>query len=951
MPPFDAMDCRFSPALTARPLLSSSSSLSQGLGLGFGTNASVRIPAKPAQLALCIRSALQEEEGKKHVQVLNTTTVFKVAGVAATIAALIFTLPTTGPRRGKAHEKAPTKESEKLKDSETGKRRSKTTTKIAPMPLEERFQWTQGLPLVKEKIAYTDVLDLHQEGKVKHIIKHPLPALKNRPQVVFVVLDDDRVVRAMLPSLDRDQRFWSCWKEMKLESSVMNAFTPPPPVPEAPWKEINLPFWSQVDTKTMKKEQPKQQKRKQGPTPRVQKSAVSARIEQLEKARKDLERARTTRDAQLKNQKLQQIQAEKDEKTRALQQKEMAEKKKKLAEAKQAKSEKLVQQQLAARTWDNFWYSASRSEGFRFVLGLFFFWLFYQTVVLGVKKRRKDYEDRLKIEKAEEEERKKMEEWEDELDTAEATTTTEAWKTDIASDEEKRRKDEVEQNPQVQMGLRFMRSGARVRRARGKRPPRYLDLGADVKFEDVAGLGDIRKELEEIVDFFTYKEKYLRRGSKIPSGILLCGEPGTGKTLLAKAVAGEAGVNFFSISASQFVEIYVGVGASRVRALYQEARENAPAVVFIDELDAVGRQRGLIGGSGGQERDATLNQLLTCLDGFEGKGDVITIAATNRVDILDSALVRPGRFDRKIYIPKPGARGRAEILSVHAKNKPMADDIDFNAVADVTDGMVGAQLANLLDVAALNVLRDGRTEITTDDLLDAAQLEEGGHPDPRPRSEELWHKMALNEASMAVAAANFPDFNNIQLLTIIPRMGEDKGAVRVQMDYIKFETSSLSRQGVMDYITLQLAPRAADEIWFGCEQMCTIWADQYNQARKVARYYVFCGLSDCKDIYGMFHCWSELERYYEVDVEAKKILEACYSRAMKIMEKNQVLVKELVNILLDTKVVKKEQFWKLVEQHGSFEEFRPHLVDIRNKKLEEFREQMFGKKKAAQLPS
>eukprot|EP00250_Pteridium_aquilinum_P005516 c15598_g1_i1 orf=665-3499(-) len=944
------MDYRVSLALTTGPTFSFSKALSPGLGLGFGNNASAGFPAKPARLALCIRNALQEEEGKKHAPVLSTSTVFKVAGVAATMAALIFTLPLpTSTRKGKEHgaqEKA--MEVGKLKDTEVGKKQRKETGKIM-MPLEERVQWTQGLPMVKEKIAYTSILDLHQEGRVKHIIKHPHPVLRNRPQVVLLVLDDDRVVRSVLPAFDRDKRFWSSWKTLKLESSVINAFTPPAPKPEAPWKGLNVPFWTQAQTKPLKKEPPKpQQKKKQGTTPKVQKSAASARIEQLEKARKELERARAAREAQFKNQNLQQAEAEKTSKLRALQQKQLEEKRKKLAEAKQARSEKLVQQQQATQSWDRFWDKAARSEGFRFLLGVLFFWLFYQTVVLGVKKKRKDYEDRLKIEKAEEEERKKMEDWEFEADAVEAASTTKGWKSE--SEDEKKQKEEEEQNLQLQMGLRFMRSGARVRRAKGKRPPKYLDLGADVRFEDVAGLGEIRRELEEIVDFFKYKEKYIRRGSKIPSGILLCGEPGTGKTLLAKAVAGEAGVNFFSISASQFVEIYVGVGASRVRALYQEAKENAPAVVFIDELDAVGRQRGLIGGSGGQERDATLNQLLTCLDGFEGKGDVITVAATNRVDILDTALVRPGRFDRKIFIPKPSIRGRIEILKVHARNKPMADDIDYDAIGSATEDMVGAQLANLLDVAALNVLREGRTEITTDDLLDAASLEEGGHADLRPRSRELWHKMALNEAALAVAAANFADFNDLQLMSIIPRSGEDKGAVRAKLDLMKFETSSLSRQGALDYITLQLAPRAADELVHGRDQMCTIWTDHYNNARRVARYYVFCGLSDRKEIYGMFHCWSELDRYYEVDRETQRILEACYTRAQKIIEKNQILLKELTELLIDIKIVRKEDFWKLAEQYGNFEELPPHLTDVRRKKLEEFREQMFMEKRAV-LPS
>ncbi|KAJ6415948.1 hypothetical protein OIU84_004690, partial [Salix udensis] len=344
------------------------------------------------------------------------------------------------------------------------------------------------------------------------------------------------------------------------------------------------------------------------------------------------------------------------------------------------------------------WANLAQDSNVTTLLGLVFFVIFYRTVVLSYRKQKKDYEDRLKIEKAEAEERKKMRELEREMMGIEE------------EEEDESVPGKAEKNPYLKMAIQFMKSGARVRRAHNKRLPQYLERGVDVKFSDVAGLGKIRLELEEIVKFFTHGEMYRRRGVKIPGGILLCGPPGVGKTLLAKAVAGEAGVNFFSISASQFVEIYVGVGASRVRALYQEAKENAPSVVFIDELDAVGRERGLIKGSGGQERDATLNQLLVSLDGFEGRGEVITIASTNRPDILDPALVRPGRFDRKIFIPKPGVIGRMEILKVHARKKPMADDVDYMAVASMTDGMVGAELANIIEVAAINMMRDGRTE-------------------------------------------------------------------------------------------------------------------------------------------------------------------------------------------------------------------------------------------------
>ncbi|CAL1381416.1 unnamed protein product [Linum trigynum] len=271
--------------------------------------------------------------------------------------------------------------------------------------------------------------------------------------------------------------------------------------------------------------------------------------------------------------------------------------------------------------------------------------------------------------------------------------------------------------------------------------------------------------------FFTLGEMYRRRGVKIPGGILLCGSPSVGKTQLSKVVAGEAGVTFFSTSASQVVEICIGVGASRVRSLNQEARENAPSLVFIEGLDVVGRERGLINGSGGQERNATLNQLLVCLEGFEGRGDVITIAATNRQDILDPALVRPGRIDRKIYIPRPGRIACMEILKVHASKKPMAEDVDYMAVASMTDGMVGVELANIIEVAAINMMRDGRNEITTDDFLQAAQIEERGMLDRKDRSTKTWKKVAINEAAMAVVSLTFLDFRDIEFATISPRAG------------------------------------------------------------------------------------------------------------------------------------------------------------------------------------
>ncbi|CAI5458932.1 unnamed protein product [Closterium sp. Yama58-4] len=404
----------------------------------------------------------------------------------------------------------------------------------------------------------------------------------------------------------------------------------------------------------------------------------------------------------------------------------------------------------------------------------------------------------------------------------------------------------------------------------------------------------------------TSAEKYRRRGSKIPSGILLCGEPGSGKTLLAKAVAGEAGVSFFSVSASQFVEIFVGVGASRVRALYNEARENAPSVVFIDELDAVGRQRGLTEGSGGQERDATLNQLLTCLDGFEGRGDVITIAATNRPDFwMLPWCARAGSTERFTSRSR-ASRGELRFLRCTVATRcwmmtwclsspckgaqpqqVLDDDVDFEAVAQVTDGMSGAELANVVDVAALRVLRENRSEITTDDMLQAAMLEEGGYPSPHEGSPIRQRQLALNEAALAVVAFNFRDFQNIQLITVVPRMTEEKGSVRYKLvDTQKMKANFISASCLRDFITVQLAPMVADEMWNGAEETCTIWADHADVARRTARQVALNGLSAPSEegaLYGIGVAAVDAPwRREAVDADASRILEECRTRAAQV---------------------------------------------------------------------
>lgn len=761
-----------------------------------------------------------------------------------------------------------------------------------------------------DRVPYTDILDLKREGKLKHVIKPPGGpgvGLRQRAEAVLVVLEDSRVLRTVVPSVEKDRRFWEMWDELKIDSVCVNAYSPPVKGPELPVPYLG--FLSRIPAYMFSFVKPK---------------PVSKRAMEIKREREELKRNR--------KKELVGMREEREMMEKAIRVQKRMEEKRIRRELKKKKYEESTRD--ARRKYErmaNFWANLAADSNVATALGFVFFYIFYRTVVLSYRKQKKDYEDRLKIEKAEAEEKKKMRELERQLEGIEGGED----ESEIVGGE---------QNPYMKMAMQFMKSGARVRRAHNKRLPQYLERGVDVKFTDVAGLGKIRLELEEIVKFFTHGEMYRRRGVKIPGGILLCGPPGVGKTLLAKAVAGEAGVNFFSISASQFVEIYVGVGASRVRALYQEAKENAPSVVFIDELDAVGRERGLIKGSGGQERDATLNQLLVCLDGFEGRGNVITIASTNRPDILDPALVRPGRFDRKIYIPKPGIIGRIEILKVHARKKPMAEDVDYMAVGSMTDGMVGAELANIIEVAAINMMRDGRSEITTDDLLQAAQIEERGMLDRKERSPEMWKRVAINEAAMAVVAVNFPDLKNIEFVTISPRAGRELGYVRMKMDHIKFKEGMLSRQSLLDHITVQLAPRAADEIWYGEDQLSTIWAETADNARSAARTFVLGGLSEKHQ--GLSSFWVA-DRINDIDLEALRILEVCYERAKEILKQNRKLMDALVDELVQKKSLTKQEFFRLVEVHGSLKPMPPNILDIRAAKRIQFQERMMSLREAA----
>ena len=446
-----------------------------------------------------------------------------------------------------------------------------------------------------------------------------------------------------------------------------------------------------------------------------------------------------------------------------------------------------------------------------------------------------------------------------------------------------------------------------------------MDNKVKVTFKDVAGIDEEKQELEEIVDFLKNGEKYISLGAKIPKGVLLVGAPGTGKTLMAKAVAGEAGVPFFSISGSDFVEMFVGVGASRVRDLFEQAKKHAPCIVFIDEIDAVGRQRGAGLGGGHDEREQTLNQLLVEMDGFDENTNIIIIAATNRPDILDNALLRPGRFDRQITVSSPDIKGREEILKVHAKNKPLAEDVDLKVLAKRTPGFTGADLQNLLNEAALFAARLGKNKITMDEVDNSIdKVIAGVEKKSKVMTEEDKEITAYHEVGHALILKLVKTDDVLHKVSIIPR----GMALGVTWHKPKDESISVRKTALLGKIVTSLGGRAAEEITFGKDNITTGASHDLQTVTRIARKMVTeWGMSEkmgnitygkSNDNVFMGRDFGHTRDYSEeiaakVDIEVKNIVDEQYELAKKLLTENKDVMEAIVKVLLEKETLEESE--------------------------------------------
>ena len=445
-----------------------------------------------------------------------------------------------------------------------------------------------------------------------------------------------------------------------------------------------------------------------------------------------------------------------------------------------------------------------------------------------------------------------------------------------------------------------------------------------VTFANVAGLKEEKEELEEIVDFLRAPKKYTALGARIPKGVLLVGPPGTGKTLLAKAIAGEAGVPFFSISGSDFVEMFVGVGASRVRDLFQEAKKNAPCIVFIDEIDAVARRRGTGMGGGHDEREQTLNQMLVEMDGFGVNEGIIVMAATNRVDILDPAIMRPGRFDRKVYVGRPDVGGREEILAVHAKNKPLGDDVDLKQIAQTTAGFTGADLENLLNEAAIVAARENRAYIKQDDIKKSfVKVGIGAEKKSRIISDKEKRVTAFHEAGHAILFHVLPDVGPVYSVSIIPT---GAGAAGYTMPLPEKDEMFNTKGKMLQDITVSLGGRVAEELVF--DDITTGASQDIKQATKMAKAMVtrygmsenvglICYDNDDDEVF-IGRDLAHTRGYGEgvataIDQEVKRIIDECYAQAKQIITDNRVVLDRCAELLLEKEKISQQEFEALFE--------------------------------------
>jgi cell division protease FtsH len=473
----------------------------------------------------------------------------------------------------------------------------------------------------------------------------------------------------------------------------------------------------------------------------------------------------------------------------------------------------------------------------------------------------------------------------------------------------------------------------------GKSKARFqMEAKTGITFDDVAGIDEAKEELQEVVTFLKQPEKFTAVGAKIPKGVLLVGPPGTGKTLLAKAIAGEAGVPFFSISGSEFVEMFVGVGASRVRDLFKKAKENAPCLIFIDEIDAVGRQRGAGIGGGNDEREQTLNQLLTEMDGFEGNTGIIIIAATNRPDVLDSALMRPGRFDRQITVDAPDFKGRLEILDVHARNKKLANDVSIEAIARRTPGFSGADLANLLNEAAILTARrrkDAITLLEIDDAVDRVIAGMEGTPLVDSKSKRL---IAYHEVGHAIVGTLLKDHDPVQKVTLIPR-GQAQGLTWFTPNE---EQGLTTKAQLMARISGALGGRAAEEEIFGYDEVTTGAGGDLQQVSDMARQMVTrFGMSDLGPLSlesqggevflgGGLMTRSEYSEKVatRIDDQVRSIVEHCHEISRQIVRDHREVIDRVVDLLIEKETINGEEFRQIVAEYAYVpekEQFVPQL--------------------------